>query len=91
MLSAARDGDDSILDWVESMLQFQNEFVVEYDQLIAITWGVKSGVLDVGNENVGHLMPHFGGVQSLKFSNRALKLRELDLMFVEDRCDLCLS
>ena len=91
MLSAARDGDNSILDWVEPMLQFQNEFVVEYQQLISITWGIKSCVFDVSNENVGHLMPHFGSVQSLKFSNRALKLRELDLMLVEDRCDLCLS
>ena len=90
MLPTASDGDDGVLHWVQPMLQFQNEFVVECNQFISLTRGIKSGLFDVGDKDISQLMPHFSGVISLKLSDLALKLWELGLMLFENSCDFSL-
>ena len=68
-LPTALNCDNSVLNWVQSEVQFLNHLLVENYQLISIAGGIEARFFNVDDHAVCHLMPHFLIVISFKFSN----------------------
>jgi hypothetical protein len=83
VLSGAVNGDQYILDWVQSEIQFLNEFFVKDDQLISVTRHIKAALFHIGDQAVRQLMPHLCDVVGFKFINLVLELWELGRMLIE--------
>jgi hypothetical protein len=83
VLSGAVNGDHNILDWVQSEVQFLNEFFVEDDQLISFAGAIKAALFHIGDQAVRQLMPHLGNVIGFQLINLVLELWELGRMLIE--------
>jgi hypothetical protein len=56
-LPGAGDGDEGVLNGVETGVQVLHQLVVEANQLVALSRAVEHGFLDILGETVGELVP----------------------------------
>ena len=88
-LPAAMDRDYDILQVVEPVVKLLDQFLVEGDQLIAITTAVEGAILHVRDDTISHLMPHLGRVISFQLVDLLLQLGELNRMLIKQGVGLC--
>jgi hypothetical protein len=78
-----------ILDWIQTEVQFLNQFLIENDQLISIARAIEAGLLDVEHHAICHLMPHLRRVVRFKLTDFVAQLGELDLVLIEQSVHFC--